>query len=158
MVPGRGRSRGRLGALLLCAAAAGGLGGCRQGGPALFPVEGKVLLDGKPLRVDGTKGRTGYVVFYPDAARGNPSREEPRGEIDAEGNYRVLTGLRPGAPPGWYKVTVGVTEQPNPNDAYTFTWLVPQDYVDKDRSKLALEVVEKPEPGAYDLQLHSKPR
>jgi hypothetical protein len=98
------------------------------------------------------------VVFYPDAARGNPSREEPRGEIDAEGNYRVLTGLRPGAPPGWYKVTVGVTEQPNPNDAYTFTWLVPQDYVDKDKSKLALEVVEKPAPGAYDLHLRAKSR
>jgi hypothetical protein len=158
MVPGRGRSRGRLGALLLCAAAAGGLGGCRPAGPPLLPVEGRVLLDGKPLPVDGTKGRTGYVVFYPDASRGNPSREEPRGEIDAAGNYRVLTGLRPGAPPGWYRVTVGVTEQPNPNDAYTFTWLVAQDYVDKDKSKLALEVVEKPPPGAYDLHLHSKPR
>ena len=155
MIPVRDRLRGRP-FLLLCGAAIVGLCGCRRDGVALFPVEGKVLLDGQPIRVDGQKGRTGYVVFYPDASRGNSSREEPRGEIDAEGNYRVLTGLKPGAAAGWYKVTVGVTEQPNPNDAYTFTWLVPRDYVDKDTSKLALEVVERPSPGAYDLKLHPK--
>jgi hypothetical protein len=70
----------------------------------------------------------------------------------------VLTGLKPGVAAGWYKVTVGVTEQPDPGDAYTFTWLVPRDYIDKDKSGLSLEVVEQPEPGAYDLKLRSKPR
>jgi hypothetical protein len=157
MLPGRSQWGGRA-LLLLCGAAAGGLCGCGRGQAPLLPVEGKVLLDGKPLVIDGQKGRTGYVVFYPDAARGNTSREEPRGEVDAEGNYRVLTGLRPGAAPGWYKVTVGATEQPNPNDAYTFTWLIPREYVDQDKSGLALEVLEKPAPGAYDLKLRSKSR
>jgi hypothetical protein len=51
-----------------------------------------------------------------------------------------------------------VAEQPDPNDAYKFTWLVPQDYVDRDKSKLELEVVENAEPGAFDLKLHSRPR
>jgi hypothetical protein len=158
MFSSKDRSRNRTGVLLLCGALAGGLCGCGRDGVKLLRVEGKVLLDGKPLPADGKKGRTGYVVFYPDASRGNTSQEEPRGEIDGQGNYRMLTGLKPGVAAGWYKVTVGVTEQPDPNDAYTFTWLVPQDYVDKDRSKLAVEVVDKPGPGAYDLKLHSKPR
>jgi hypothetical protein len=158
MAADRGRLRKLLGVLLLCGSAAGGLAGCRRDQVKLVPVEGQVTLDGKPLKVDGTKGRTGYVVFYPDASRGNTSREEPRGEVDAEGRYRVLTGLKPGAAAGWYKVTVSVAEQPDPNDAYKFTWLVPQDYVDRDKSKLELEVVENAEPGAFDLNLHSRPR
>jgi hypothetical protein len=76
--------------------------------------------------------------------------------MDGEGRYRMLTGLKPGAATGWYKVTVSVAEQPDPNDAYKFTFLVPQEYVDKDKSKPALEVVENPEPGAYDLKLQSR--
>jgi hypothetical protein len=158
MVAKRGRWQKLLVVLLLCWLAAGGLAGCRRDQVRLLPVEGHVTLDGKPLQVDGARGRTGYVVFYPDSSRGNNSREEPRGQIDAEGRYRVLSGLKRGAAAGWYKVTVSVAEQPNPNDAYKFTWLVPQDYVDKDKSALTLEVIENPEPGAFDLRLHSRPR
>jgi hypothetical protein len=144
--------------LLLSASVAGALAGCRRDQGKLVQVEGQVTLDGKPLKIDANRGGTGYVVFYPDASRGNSSREEPRGEVDAEGSYRMLTGLKSGVAPGWYKVTVSVSEQPNRNDAYKFTWLVPQDYVDKDKSNLALEVVENPQPGAFDLKLQSRPR
>jgi hypothetical protein len=147
-----------LGALLLCAAGGAGLPGCGRGDVKLIPVEGKVTLDGDLLKVDAARGRTGYVVFYPDASRGNASQEEPRGEIDAGGNYRMLTGLKPGVAAGWYRVTVSVAEQPDPKDAYRFTWLVPQDYVDKARSGLALQVVEDGEAGAYALKLRSRPR
>jgi hypothetical protein len=71
---------------------------CAGGGPTLYPVEGKILLKGQPLA-----GAT--VTFWPkqgDQAKMTPST----GSTDEEGNFKLETGTRTGAPAGDYAVTV----------------------------------------------------
>jgi hypothetical protein len=92
----------------------------------------------------------------PDAARGNTSQHEVRGWIDAEGHYKILTVTQEGAAPGWYNVRVDASYLPDPNNAYKFSHLVPERYIDFSKSKLTIEVVEKPDPGAYNLKLDAK--
>jgi len=136
--------------LLLCGATfAVSLAGCFKGKDNLVPVEGKVTVGKKPLT-------TGFVVFYPDAAKGNISKEEPRGTLDAEGNYRLLTHTKNGAAPGWYKVAVTAADQLDPNNPYFTKWRIPERYIDPRTSKLTVEVVENPAAGAYDLRLDPK--
>jgi hypothetical protein len=122
------------------------LAGCGSGREKLARVEGKVMVGNKPLT-------SGYVIFHPDTAKGNESKEEPRGEIDAQGNYKLLTGTREGAVTGWYKVAVTAAEQLDPNNPYFTNWLIPEKYIDFRTSRLAFQVVENPAPGAYDIQL-----
>jgi hypothetical protein len=110
-----------------------------------------VTVNGKPLT-------TGSVSFRPDRAKGNTSKYEPAGEIDAQGNYKMYTPVKPstpqeGVPPGWYKVAV-VSGEP---DAYPPRALfIHPRYVDVATSGLSLEVVEGAPPGAYDLKLSKK--
>src|SRR5438105_12429595 len=101
---------GRLG-FAVVAALVGGLAGCGQSGETLLPVQGQVKYAGKPL----TKGS---VVFYPDAGKGNQTKQEPRGTIEADGRYKMVTHPREGAPPGWYKVAVLSTEPSDPKNPY----------------------------------------
>jgi hypothetical protein len=124
------------------------LSGC-GGIPGAVQVEGKVTAGGQPLT-------TGYVIFYPDPDKGNLSQEEPRAEIDTQGNYQLLTGIEPGVKPGWYKVAVTAADQIDPNNPYFTNWLIPEKYIDPRTSGLALEVVENPPPGAYDLKLDAR--
>ena len=125
--------------------------GCDKGVSGLgklVPVRGKVLLGDKPLT-------TGVVVFRPDAPKGNTSKHEPRGQIDADGNYKLMTDQKEGAAPGWYKVGIIAARQPtDPKRPYALPRsLIPLIYNDPEKSGLALEVVEKPGPGAYDLKI-----
>jgi hypothetical protein len=139
-------------AALCCGAAfALAVAGCGAGGPRVLAVEGRVTVGGKPL----TSG-TGTVIFYPDAARGNTSQEEPRGALDTEGRYRLRTGPRDGAAPGWYRVAVTAAKQLDPNNPYFTEWLIPQRYIDPKTSNLSVQVVEAPAPGTYDLKLDAK--
>ena len=74
------------------------LAGCGGKGEVLVPVEGQVTVDGKPLA-------TGTVVLHPDKGKGNTTMHEPRGEVEAGGKYKVVTGTKTaGAPPGWYSI------------------------------------------------------
>jgi hypothetical protein len=132
-----------------------GAAGCGKEGPKLFPVEGNVTVGDQPLKM-GTERRRGYVELIPDTARGNTTLELPRGYIDTEGRYRISTNQKPGAPPGWYKVRVDAADQPDPNNAYRFEFLVPQRYIDGGSTTLTFEVVESPAAGAYDLRLDAK--
>ena len=126
--------------------------GCGQGDGdlgRLVPVEGKVMLGDKPLT-------TGVVIFRPDATKGNTSKHEPRGPIDAEGNYKLVTAeKRDGAAPGWYKVGIIAAQQStDAKNPYALPKsLIPSIYNDPEKSRLAVEVVEKPSPGAYDLRI-----
>jgi hypothetical protein len=131
-------------AWLLCL----GLAGCGAAGPKLVSVQGKVTLGDKPVT-------NGWVILSPDAAKGNTSPEEPRGEIDPQGNFRVTTGTRAGAPPGAYRVAVTAAEQVDPNNPYFTKWLVPEKYIDFRTSGLSFEVAEGAA-GAYDLKLTPK--
>lgn len=126
----------------------GAFAGCNRG-PTLIPVQGKVTSGDKPLT-------TGFVIFHPDAARGNTSKEEPRADIDKQGNYVLLTRLDKGAAPGWYKVTVTAADQLDPKNPYFTKWLIPQKYIDPKMSGIAIQVVGSAAAGAYDLKLEPK--
>ncbi len=125
------------------------IAGCQDKDSALLPVGGKVTFGKNPLT-------RGTVIFYPDADKGNKSKEEPRGEIDDQGNYQLSTATRKGVVRGWYKVAVTAAEQIDPNNPYFTKWLIPERYIDYRTSKLAIEVVENPAPGAYDIRLEPK--
>jgi hypothetical protein len=125
------------------------LAGCGQGETAI-PVEGKVLVDGQPLTV-------GTVIFTPDAARGNLSKHEPRGQLDANGFYRAtMTKDRAGVPPGWYKVSISAQRLKDPKDPYSFVSLIPTKFANPETSGLALQVVDNAAPGAYDIALSTR--
>src|SRR5581483_5962185 len=110
------------------------------------PVKGKVVLGSAPLT-------TGTVVFHADQQEGNATLHEPRGAIDAEGNFEVMTAGKKGAPAGRYKVTILAQKKPiTPGDPYArLEWLVAKEYTSPATTPLTLEVVEKPSEGTYDL-------
>src|SRR5271166_493857 len=127
----------------LLAVCLAGLTGCGSSGESQLPVEGKVWLGEKPLT-------TGAVILRPDAAKGNTSKHEPRGKIDAEGKYQVMTALREGAPPGWYKVGVIATEAIDPKNPYSpRRTVIPTKYNDPAEAGLSFEVVPNPPVGQY---------
>jgi|SRR5436190_1475111 len=113
------------------------------------PVAGKVTFkDGKPLP-------RGVVIFAPDGAKGNASLHEPRGAIDAEGNYKLATTPRlDGAGPGWYTVTI-IAQEPydESKSSWDPPWLINRKYGNRQTSGLAALVIEKAEPGRYDFQV-----
>ena len=122
--------------------------GC--GASGLFPVEGKVTL------TDGTPIAFGYVILHPDKSKGNESLESCTATIQ-DGRYAIMTGAQAGAPLGAYTVAIEAAKDVNPNNPYFTEWLADEKYVDPARSKLTLEVVEKPEPGRYDFKLDPHP-
>jgi hypothetical protein len=140
--------------LCLCCAA-----GCDSSGVGTtFPVAGQVTLDGRPLAA-----KSATVLFKPDAARGNKSTFEPVGRVDEDGNYELLTQGKRGAPPGWYKVIVtALNEDPkHPSGPHrerrpVARSLVPARYGLAATTDLAVEVVENPAAGAYDLKLKTE--
>jgi hypothetical protein len=113
------------------------------------PVLGKVTFkDGKPLP-------RGVVIFTPDGAKGNASQHEPRGEINAEGSYKLsTTPSLAGVSPGWYTVTI-VAQEPydESKSSWDPPWLINRKYGNRQTSALAVEVIEKAEPGRYDFQV-----
>ena len=76
------------------------LGGCGEGdpGPAIQPVTGTLLVDGKPA----ARAR---ITFHP--AGGTPTGTTPYAETDADGTFRPSTRLTgDGMPAGAYLLTV----------------------------------------------------
>lgn len=113
----------------------------------LIEVIGKVYYQGKPLEI-------GAVIFVPDAAKGNTTLHEPHGSIDRDGHYEMMTAGKPGAPAGWYKVAVTANKPQDEKNPYAMpVSLLPKQYGEADKSNLAIEVVETPSPGSYDLNL-----
>ena len=115
----------------------------------LYSVEGTVTIDGKPLH----GGRRSYVVYQPDRSKGNDIPHEPKSTIDANGHYRLTTVAKDGARAGWYKVRVDAAEVVDMANPYVTKWLVAKKYIDFGTSGLAIEVVENPAAGAYDLHV-----
>ena len=122
--------------------------GCSRGEP-LMPVAGKVFVNAVALE----GGPRCYVVFQPDRAKGNNSPHEPKAVIQADGSYKLTSVDREGAALGWYRARVDAAEVVDIKNPYVTKWLVPEKYVDFDRSGLRVEVVAQPANGAYDLQL-----
>ncbi len=134
--------------LILCVGGLLTLAGC-GGDLKLVPVSGTVTLEDKPL--------TGLaVMFTPDGSNGNTYRIGCWSRINAQGQYQLATmGVKgsdpsgPGAPVGWYKVTLTDTL---PGSAPMPKTVHPK-YLDENKTPLAVEVVANPQPGAYDIKL-----
>jgi hypothetical protein len=112
------------------------------------PVAGRVLVNGQPLQ-----GKSGVVLFKPDASKGGAGLLEGGGPIDREGNYRASTKGKPGVPPGWYRVVVSVNEPNADRDVPPRGTALHPRYSSAVTTPLAVEVVADPPPGAYDLDL-----
>jgi hypothetical protein len=127
--------------------------GCGSSKPKPVTVKGKVTSGGKAVPM-------GMVILYPDASKGNDSQEEPRGEIDSEGNFTIETrwrqpGSSPGVAPGWYKVAVNAAKPIDPANPYYTAKdrLIPEKYFSHTTSGLVFEVKEDAPSGHYDLKL-----
>jgi len=109
--------------------------GCEEGTPSLAPVSGKVFYQNQPLP-------RGSIVFVPDADRGN-NGPLAQGTIQWDGSYTIQTGGKPGAIPGYFRVTVVAVEDASNgyNRSTSFPRsLVPEKYRDPKLSDLFCEV------------------
>jgi hypothetical protein len=131
--------------------------GCadKSGVGKTYRVVGKVTVNGEPLTIE-----TASVLFRPDKARGNTSSFEPAGIVDEDGSYNLYTNGKEGAPPGPYLVEVfavvpkaGGYRKQRPAASEAPISLIDAKYNSVKTSGLAMEVVENPSQGAYDLQL-----
>jgi len=112
------------------------------GGDNLIPVEGTVTYDGKSLP-------HGSIAFHPDASKGNKAAHAAGGEI-SDGQFRLKTLDRYGAPPGWYKVTVISTAPTDPEKYEVPKSLIPEKYTRVDTTPITLEVKTG---GSYTIEL-----
>jgi hypothetical protein len=137
--------------------AVGLLSGCGKGGPRglekLVPVSGIVTVGDTPLNRAG-------VSFRGDASKGNSTRHIPVGQTDAQGRYELTTAGQKGAPPGWYKVLVIVSQsdmQPPGGGTKEPPKAAPspigKKYATADTTDLSIEVKDGAGAGAYDLKL-----
>lgn len=146
------------GARIISLAVALLLAGCNEnsGVGRTVPVSGKLTLDRQPFAVAST-----IIVFKPDATRGNNSPLEPSGTVDEQGTYTVRTKGKKRAPPGWYKVVVTATHPRSEDEKGALNHrpgprsLLDARYGQVSTTPLAIEVVEEPAAGAYDLGLSS---
>ena len=70
---------------------------CGKGRRAVYPVHGRILVDGKPAP-------DAVIMFHPNFE--HPDRVMPFGQADAEGNFVVSSYVNgDGAPDGEYIVT-----------------------------------------------------
>jgi hypothetical protein len=135
--------------------------GCGDGSEIdeIYPVRGQISFDGEPLVEESTT-----VLFVPDADRGNESSFDAVGTVDRDGAYTVRTKGMNGACPGWYKVVVtALADTPQhptgPADSKRHAVarsLLPARYGQAQTTPLAVEVVDEPDDGAYDLELTSQ--
>jgi hypothetical protein len=110
----------------------------------LYPVHGKVLVDGKPA--EGA-----LVVFHPVAAEGSPALR-PSGKVDKDGVFTLHTyfgeerASKAGAASGDYRVTI-LWLPPGTTDAQTqvmFPDLLKHRYSNAETSKLYAQVNKAP--------------
>jgi hypothetical protein len=139
--------------------------GCGKPPVKLVLVSGKILVDGKPLTF-------GSIQFRADTSHGNTSMEGPTGQVQPDGTFVMMTGTRPGAPLGWWKVLViadnfqvwnpplwayhppDVEPPPKPEKWEPPKPLVHERYLTINTTDLTVEVVENPPEGAYVLKLN----
>ena len=124
------------------------LGGCGQDEAAPASVHGRVYYQGAPLT-------GGTIVFTPDADKGG-SGPLARGEIRADGSYTLVCEGKPGAAPGWHRVTIvsvqGAAEKPVGTAFADVRSLLPRKYAAPDLSGLE-EFVKAGEDNAIDFHL-----
>jgi hypothetical protein len=114
-----------------------------------YPVEGKVTLDGQPLKA-------GTVVFWPGDGKEERSTRFPSSPIGEDGRFALHTDGAEGAPVGTYKVTVIAEDLADSTKPEKTRLLVPRKYTSPETTPLSVKVVQFPNDGAYDLQLTRK--
>lgn len=117
--------------------------GCGKSGPTLYPVVGKVTLDGKAATEGG-------VVFH-DV---NASTRQYVGGIATNGTYKMIHNREFGVPAGTYRVTVFVTQTPmdaNGKPIDLPKTLSNPKFMSASSTPLTVEVTESAPAGAYDL-------
>jgi hypothetical protein len=118
-----------------------------------YPVVGKITFKNEPWTVESS-----VILLKPDRAKGNQTSFEPVGTVDEQGSYTINTKGKEGAPPGWYKVLVTASgnyeEHPKAKNRHPGPRsILPAKYGQETTTDLAIEVVERPSPNAYDLKL-----
>jgi hypothetical protein len=118
--------------------------GCGSKEPSLgklVPVEGKITLaNGNPLP-------PGHVEFYPLDRDPNLPGITSEGRSNQEGEYKLFTSNKPGAPLGKYRVVLS-------RGSDRKGWRrVPTRYFSEVKSPLEVQVEENKPEGGYDLKV-----
>jgi hypothetical protein len=117
--------------------------------PPLYPVKGKVTLDGAAYKGGGT------VQLVKAKAAKDEKVYRIIGEIDAEGNYELSTEGKAGAPEGQYKAIVS-PNMASPMEAEKGPPKMPFDakkYSNANSTPLFVTVSSGADPAAYHLKL-----
>jgi len=128
--------------------------GCGPAGEKFVPVRGRITVERKPLP-------KGIIGLLPDRDKGNERGQSSLGDIQPNGSFEVITAGKTGVPPGWYKVLVWATDDPNAGGnpwgpdgrPRKINWLTHSKYAAYETTDLAVEVVDEPPPGRYDFDL-----
>lgn len=123
-------------ATLLLSLLLGCVAGCGDGGPKLYPVSGRVTIDGEPLTY-------GYIRFVP--TEGRPSDAQ----LASDGTFTLrYQGGREGALAGSHRVEVAANEVLGPS---RIKWHAPKHYASIGTSQLSQEVARPTEDLTIDL-------
>ncbi|MDO4575959.1 MAG: hypothetical protein Q4D98_12180 [Planctomycetia bacterium] len=120
-------------------------GGCSKK-PKMARVTGTVTLDGQPLKY-------GAVFFSPESGP-----YQPRGTIQPDGTFEMMTQDWKGAPLGEYKVFINCFESQDPNfkqdpnkEPVRGKNMIPKKYNDAEKSGLTISVKKGMEPVTFEL-------
>lgn len=133
----RGKRKSKL---LAVAVLLAGITGCGSSAnpswSAVYPVKGKLLVDGKP-------GAGALLVLH---AKGKPDAGgiRPRAYVGPDGSFELSTYVsNDGAPEGDYAVTIDLRQQiKNGNEAYAGPSLLPTAYSKPDTSPVSVRVAQ----------------
>lgn len=126
--------------------------GCGKKLPPMAPVSGKVTVEGQPLS-------SGQVAFVPDVqvlGADKPIEQSGAGLSAGQitnGEYKIYTAGKEGAPLGKYKVTVTPSMMPTGDAKKMPASGFNRAYGDPRNTPLMVEVVANPDAGRYDLKL-----
>lgn len=114
------------------------LTGCGKQGEALYPVKGRITVDGKPA--DGA-----VLLFHPEAGG-----QVSTATADSSGAFACVHNTKPGIPAGKYKVTANWPDPAKRNAAGTAMGQTPDipdllqgKFAMRDRSTITVEVTPK---------------
>ena len=134
--------------LMLLSVVGVALAGCGEPEERLYPVKGRITVDGQPLH-------RGDIWFDPDETKGTLHLHYSLAKIQPDGSFELRTFIRPGAPLGWYKVVIFATKTEPPASPYGWKpdWIIDSKYATAATTTLTAQVVESPAAGAYDFQV-----
>jgi len=126
--------------------------GCGAKGPKRVPAIGSVTLDGQPLNA-------GTLYFNPDSSKGNDAKVSCSSPV-RDGKFKMYTSAilgsesGPGAPPGWYRVTLRCN-LPGAPPVFPGQPVVEVDpkFLDAAKTPLSVELVDSPQGGSFELVL-----